>query len=244
MHACSSEMACVSIIDAFYEELAERAADEGLCLPWYKTCLVIRALGEQKRFRSEMTLPGLRLQSVDGEKYFIPEAKFTGIAENRKEAENAAACEACGFLTTFMRRSELIASEWMIDNDNPLYKSIVERQPAVSSSSDSEPEMPREGHRLLLIAPVVRLSYKNRKELRKKTRSHNGPPSSPPSSKPKSGSSSNTNGENIALLSNELHLLRIQIDRLNSLVEQHPPPPPASVTQPASTSFVPDIEPT
>jgi len=243
MRACSSETQSISTIDAFYEELAERAEEESLCLPWYKTALVIHAPHQHKRFRSEITLPGLRLQSMDGEKYFIPEAKFTGIAENRKEAENAAACEACGFLMTFTRRSELIASEWTIDSDNPLYKSILEKQPAVSSSSDSESERAAEGHRLLVIAPVVRLSYRKRK-MQPEQRSTKGPPAPPPS-KPKSSSSSNTNGENIALLSNELHLLRVQIDRLNSLVEQHHhPPPPASITQPASTSFVPDIEPT
>ena len=100
------------------------------------------------------------------------------------------------------------------------------------------------GHHLLVIAPVVRLSYRNRK-MQPSRRTRNGPPPPSPPAKTKSTSSSNTNGENIALLSNELHLLRVQIDRLNSLVDQHHhPPPPASITQPASTSFVPDIEPT
>lgn len=83
MRASSSETPSVSTLDAFYEELATTADNEGLCLPWYKTSLVVRT-PEVKRFRSEMTLPGLRLRSRNGQQYFIPEAKFTGIAENRK----------------------------------------------------------------------------------------------------------------------------------------------------------------
>lgn len=246
MLGAPSETPCVSTLDAFYEELAERAEDESLCLPWYKTCLVMKAPRQNKRFRSEITLPGLRLQSMDGEKYFIPEAKFIGNAENRKEAENAAAYEACGFLMTFTQRSQLIASEWMIDSNNPLYNRILEAQPAPSTSSNSsEPDTPREGHHLLVIAPVVRLNYKNRKDLRPKPPSHNGPPPSPNSSKQPTGSSSTTNGENLALLSHELNLLRIQMDRLNSLVEQHhPQQASASMTQPASSSHRPNIEPT
>lgn len=152
--------------------------------------------------------------------------------------------------------------EWMIDSNNPLYNRILEAQPTPSTSSiSSESDTPREGtgsglwverrcllfvgHHLLVIAPVVRLNYKNRKDLRPKPPSHNGPPPSPHSSKQPTGSSSTTNGENLALLSNELHLLRIQIDRLNSLVEQHhPEQASASITQPASSSHRPNIEPT
>ena len=84
MRAEPSEISSVTKLDEFYEQLAETAENEGLCLPWYKTCLAVYAPLQQKRFRSEITLPGLRLQATDGRKYFIPEAKFIGTAQNRK----------------------------------------------------------------------------------------------------------------------------------------------------------------
>eukprot|EP00210_Caulerpa_lentillifera_P003484 g3324.t1 len=124
--ASTSNPSSIQILDLFYMELAETADVAGVCLPWYKTSFVHTP--ELKRFRSEITLPGLRLLASDAKQYFIPEAKFTAIAQTRNDAENAAAGEACEFLKTFTGRSHLIASEWSIDNSNPLYQELEQSQ--------------------------------------------------------------------------------------------------------------------
>lgn len=81
MEASSSGISNVQTLDLFYEELAATAGEAGLSLPWYKTSFVHTP--ELKRFRSVLTLPGLRLFSSDAKQYFIPEVKFSAIAQNR-----------------------------------------------------------------------------------------------------------------------------------------------------------------
>jgi len=89
MRASSSGTGPVETLDNFYVLLAENG-DECLELPWYRTCAAFR--DGLRRFRSELALPGLRLESIDGKKYFIPEARFTGMAENKP---------VCHYLPTF-----------------------------------------------------------------------------------------------------------------------------------------------
>lgn len=235
MRASSSGTGPVETLDNFYLLLAENG-DECLELPWYRTSVAFR--DGLRRFRSELALPGLRLESIDGKKYFIPEARFTGMAENKPDSEHAAAVEACDYLRKFVQKSELDPTEWRIDNDNPLYKSIVESQ-QISSTSEVEEVLPSEGHRFLVIAPVERGIRKTR-VVRSSSRRRE------PVSSSRSGYSSSSDGQHLSHLGSEINLLKLQMDRLTSLVESHHSPPshPVSMTPPpASTSYHTEIRP-
>ena len=157
------------------------------------------------------------------------------------------------------------AVEWTVDNDNPLFKSIVQEHPAGSITPEPEAPMPSEGasgflrrvvddvvylclgHHLLVIVPVEPPILRNRKDLRQRpSRSRHTTPSSPSSSTPRSetGSSASSDGAHITHLSNEVNLLKTQVDRLHAIVERHHVrTASASITQPASTSYRSEIEP-
>lgn len=81
MQASTSDASDIQTLDSFYLGLAETVDVAGVWLPWYKTSFV--HTHELKRFRSEVTIPGICLLSTDAKQVFIPEVKFTAIAQTR-----------------------------------------------------------------------------------------------------------------------------------------------------------------
>eukprot|EP00210_Caulerpa_lentillifera_P002849 g2723.t1 len=214
MQAFTSEISNVHTLDLFYEELAETADETGVCLPCYKTSIVHKS--GLKQFRSAVTVPGLRLLSSDATHYFIPEVKFTATAHNRNEAENAAAGDACEFLKTFIQRTDLIASEWSIDNSEPLDQSLVQSRRMVEPQTEVDQARPTSegGYHLMVLTPLPslprRVENPSRVSESETSRSSEGPENLPESS-----------GRFPATFTEEIYLLRRQIDILSSVVDNN-----------------------